>query len=132
MTRSDEGPTAYPGGDEPPPATESKGGFAIAALVLGIVAIVTSFTAIGGIVCGIAAVILGIVGRRRAKAGGGGGAGLATAGIVTGVVGLALTALLITIGLVFSSSPAFKRYQNCVRQAQGNAAAIQRCPNPAG
>ena len=42
---------------------------ATAALVLGILALVTSFTVFGGVVLGLLAIILGVIGLRRANRG---------------------------------------------------------------
>ena len=68
-----------PGAPVPTPATPGKG-LAIASMVLGIV----SFFCFG-IICGILAIILGGVAKSK-----GCKSGMATAGIVCGVVGLAL------------------------------------------
>ena len=68
-----------PGAPMPTPATPGKG-LAIASMVLGIV----SFFCFG-IICGILAIVLGGVAKSK-----GCKSGMATAGIVCGVVGLAL------------------------------------------
>jgi len=68
----------YQGGGYPPPPmsygdyyqgppTAPKNGLGVAALVIAIIALVLSFTIVGGIIGGITAVILGIIGRGRAK-----------------------------------------------------------------
>ncbi len=61
-----------------------RSGLGIAALVLGIVAIVASGTMIGGIVLGIIAVILGVLARSRTMKGQATRGGVALAGIITG------------------------------------------------
>lgn len=71
-----------------------KKGFAIAALVLGIVAIVLCCIWYVSIPCGIIALILGILGRKSSKK------GMSTAGIVTGVIGMILC-LVLYLGVVF-------------------------------
>ena len=68
-------------------------GKATAALVFGILAIVFFFTAIGGILFGIAAIILGILSMK------GSSSGKAKGGIVCGIVGLILS-ILMAVGLV--------------------------------
>lgn len=73
--------------------TSQNDGRATAALVLGIVAIVFFFTAIGGILFGIIAIILGALSIK------GSSSGRAKAGIVCGIVGLILS-ILMTVGLV--------------------------------
>src|ERR1700722_4273019 len=77
------------------PATGVRNGVGTAALVLGILAIVLSWTVLGGIVLGVLAVIFGIVGRGRANRGEATNRGSATAGIVTGVIGVVLAGALI-------------------------------------
>lgn len=71
-----------------------KKGFAIAALVLGIIAIVLSCIWYVAIPCGIIAIVLGVLGRKSSKK------GMSTAGIVTGVIGMILC-LILYLGVVF-------------------------------
>jgi len=68
---------------------------AIAALILGIVGLLASlFTAgIGGLPFGLVALILGILGRKKAAAENA-PTGMATAGMVMGIISLALGAVL--------------------------------------
>ena len=66
----------------------------VAALVLGIIAIILAFFGgVGGIILGIAAVVLGVLGRRAAERDGL-PQGSATAGMVTGIVGIVLGAAI--------------------------------------
>ena len=62
------GEPAYgsPGGFGAPPG-QARNGLGIAALVCGLIALVTCFTLIGGFVLGTSAVVLGALGRGRAK-----------------------------------------------------------------
>jgi len=68
-------------------------GMAIAALVLGIVGVLFA-PSIGsyllGVICGVLALVFGLVGIRNVTARGASGGGLATAGIVLGCVAIAL------------------------------------------
>jgi hypothetical protein len=64
----------------------------IAALVCGIVSAVLAFSyfgAIGGFILGIIAIVLGILGRKKPQ-----WEGLATAGLVLGIIGTILSAVL--------------------------------------
>jgi hypothetical protein len=78
---------------------------AVAALVLGILAILFAFVFPPiGIVLGILAVIFGIVGRNRAKANPAiGRGGMALAGLITGVIGLGLSILFIVLAAALVS-----------------------------
>ena len=83
-------PTVGPPPPGPPAPVRQTNGFAIASLVLSLAAV-----GIGSIL----AVIFGVMARReiRASEGAQGGEGLATAGLVIGWVGLALTLLVVTV-----------------------------------
>lgn len=69
-----------------PPGGGSNG-LAIGALVCGIIALISFWTIFGGIVFGLIALILGIMGRKKANENGVGG-GMAIAGLVMGILGL--------------------------------------------
>lgn len=102
-------------------------GLGITALILGILAIITSFFVFGGYLFGIPAIIVGAIGSSKAKKGRATGRGMAITGIVTGVI-----ALLISIGLtiftVFLFQAAdFGSLQECVQQAGNDQAAQAEC-----
>ena len=79
------------------PAKDRKG-FSIAALVLGIVAIVLCCIWYISIPCGILAVIFGILGIKSSKK------GMSIAGLITGAIGLVISIIifftLVVIGMV--------------------------------
>jgi uncharacterized membrane protein YhhN len=103
--------------DRPQP----KNGLAIAALVLGILAVVLFWTVLGGILLGVLALILGIIGMRRARKGGAPHGKLSIAGAVLGAVGLIGSLILIAIGASIVGSDEFKNLQDCVAQAETQA-----------
>ena len=70
------------------PANDKKG-FSIAALVLGIIALVLCCIWYVSIPCGIIALILGIMGLKSSKR------GMSIAGIITGVIGMILSIVLV-------------------------------------
>jgi hypothetical protein len=51
------------------PPTRPRNGFGIAALILGLLALLASWTVLGGIVFGVLALIFGLLGQARAKRG---------------------------------------------------------------
>lgn len=110
-----------------PVAGGRGGGMATAALVLGILAIVTSFTVIGGVLLGVLAIIFGIIAARRARQGLALGRGRAIAGVITGVIGVLLAVLLIAVGVSVFNSPAGKNLRNCLKDANGNQQKVQQC-----
>ena len=73
-------------------------GYAVASLVLGVLSIVPGVY-VGGLVMGILAIVFSRMAMTRIKAmpGSLNGQGLATAGLVTGIVGLSLSVFVILI-----------------------------------
>ncbi|HEY5202536.1 MAG TPA: DUF4190 domain-containing protein [Acidothermaceae bacterium] len=109
------------------PGTTMRNGPGTAALVLGIVAVVLSWTVVGGIVLGILAVVFGFVGRGRVKRGEADNRRGANAGVITGIVGIVLAGGLIALGVSVLNSPAGKTLQQCLKNANGNKAAVSQC-----
>lgn len=84
------------------PVPPASNGPAIAALVVGILALVFAllpFTFFLGVVCGLAAAVLAAAGLRRASRPGVPGRGMAVAGLVTGLLGLVIGVLWV-VGFV--------------------------------
>jgi hypothetical protein len=109
------------------PPAQPRNGFGIAALVLGVLAFLLSWTVIGGILLGILALIFGLLGRARAKRGEATNSGLSVAGIVLGIVGMLIAIGLGALMLFFFNSPAARSYQQCLQQSGGDPAKIQQC-----
>lgn len=94
---------SYPGGQyAPPPPPAGQNGMGTAAMVLGIIAVVLFWTIVVGFICGVLAIIFGIVGRGRARRGMATNSGQATAGLVTGIIGLVFA---LAIVILAASSP---------------------------
>lgn len=87
-------PYSAPGFGDPAPA-QPRNGLGTTAFVLGLLALLTFWTMVGGVVLGVLAVVLGAVARGRAKRREATNGGLAVAGIVLGLVGLILSAGMI-------------------------------------
>ena len=71
---------------------ESKG-LSIASMVLGIVAVVLCCFGWVSIICAVLAIIFGVIGKKK------GGVGMAKAGLILGIIALAVYALLYIIAL---------------------------------
>ena len=82
-----------------PAQVRENSGKATASLVLGILAVLL-FVVWGALVFGPVAIVLGVIARNEIKANPAkGGYGMATAGMTLGIVGLALWAVFLVIGL---------------------------------
>jgi uncharacterized protein YacL len=100
-TTDSSGAPAYSG-----PATGGyqqapRNGIGTAALVFGIIGLITCWTVIGGLVLGLLAAILGFVGRGRANRGEATNGGSAVAGVVLGLVSVVVAIVLIAVGATF-------------------------------
>ncbi|MBF5083561.1 DUF4190 domain-containing protein [Quadrisphaera sp. INWT6] len=100
-----------------------KNALGIAALVLGVLALLTGFFIIGGLF-GLVAIVLGIIGSRRAKRGLATNRGMAITGIILGVIGVLLTVAVLAFGAFVGT-----QVQDCTQLAQQGASEeqIQQC-----
>ncbi|RAV09368.1 DUF4190 domain-containing protein [Mycolicibacterium sp. GF69] len=124
---------AYPGGYPPPPpqgyaypppANAPKNGIGIAALVVAIIALLSVF---GGIVLGVVAVILGVIGWRRAKRGEATNGGVAMAGIVLGVLSIIEAIVVIWLAVWGFNEVGGTDYIDCISRAGDDQDAVQQC-----
>lgn len=88
-------PAPAPAANPAAPAPQSAGGLAIAALIVGIVAIIFFWAPFFGFVAGAAAVVLGIIAIKKAQ-----NKGMSIAGIITGGIATLINLIFITILLV--------------------------------
>ena len=99
-------PPGPPPAPPAPPPRQQTNGLAVAALVLGILSLLSFFTVVPPFIMGALAVIFGFVGMSKAKQGAP-NKGLAIAGLICGVAGIAATiafiALVVTAGDVVTN-----------------------------
>lgn len=127
-------PGGYPGG-YPPPAPYGdyyspgppKNGMGVAALVVAIIALISSVSVVGGILLGIVAVILGFIGRGRVKSGEANNGGVATAGIILGVISIIAGLAFIAIWVGLFKDVGAGGYLDCLQRAGQDRAAVQQC-----
>lgn len=96
-------------------------GMAITALVLGIIALLFSWTVIGGFLFGLIAIILGAIASSKAKKGQASGRGMAIGGIVTGVLGILIAGAITAFTAFLFSSAGFGSFTECVNNADGQS-----------
>ena len=110
-------PGAYAGGS---PAGPPRNGMGIAAVILGVIALLGFWTIFLGIVLGLLALIFGIIGRRRAARREATNGGTALAGAILG--GIALVASLLFLALVgaffVNHKSDIEKLRDCVKNAQ--------------
>jgi hypothetical protein len=113
----------------PPQPGAPKNGLGIAALVLAVVGLLSVATVFAPIILGAIAVIIGAVGRGRAKRGMADNGGVAIAGIVLGglaiVVGFAFIAIWTTVWKDVRGGD----YIDCMQRAGSNNVEQQQCAN---
>jgi hypothetical protein len=108
-------------------APAPRNGLGTAALVLGILAVATSITVVGGVVLGVLAVVLGVIGRRRAGRREADNGGIALAGIVLGAVALLLSIVLVVAGIALFRSGTGRSLVDCLDRAGDDQAAVNAC-----
>ena len=96
-----DGLPTYPAGREPiePAPPTRRSGLAIAALAIGVLSIPLAFTIYLGLLFGLLAIVFGMAGLVVTRGGRAGGRGMATAGLITGLIGLVFAAALGIYGL---------------------------------
>jgi hypothetical protein len=119
------GPDGMGGYGQPPVAP--KNGLGIAALVVGILSLPAVLTVFGGFVLGLVAIVLGVIGYRRAKKGAATNGGIAIAGAVIGLLGIVLNAALIAFGVWGFLQVGGGDYFDCMQQAGNDTSAQVQC-----
>lgn len=112
----------YPGGY--PMQTAPKNGLGIASLIVAIIGLLSVF---GGILLGVVAVILGVLGRGRAKRGEATNGGVAVAGIVLGVLGIIVSIAAIVLTVQFANEVGAGDLFDCLQEAGNDVEAQQQC-----
>ncbi|MEU7139575.1 DUF4190 domain-containing protein [Nocardia sp. NPDC046473] len=126
-------PSGYPppGGQPGQPTywqESPKGkGLAITALVLGILALLSFWTLVGGYLFGAFAIIFGIVALVKTRSGRAGGGGLAITGLILGALGLIGAIVVTVVGYSFFVNSGGKDFVDCVNKANGDQTKIDQC-----
>lgn len=121
------GQPSYGGGGGYP--QKQSNGMGIAALVLGILAILTCWFIVGGFF-GLLALIFGIIGRGKAKRGEASNGGMALTGIILGVISMLVAIVFLVFVGMFANE--LGSYAECMEAAGNDTAAQQECANDFG
>ena len=104
-----------------------RNGLGTAALVLAILGLVTCWSVLGGIAFGLAAVILGFLGRGRAARGEADNGQIATAGTALGAVAIAASVAFVVIWSFAWRDSGGSEYLDCAVRAGNDRQAVDRC-----
>lgn len=123
------------GNEVPPGLLRPRNGAGRAALVCGVLALICAIgffliiTVPVAILLGLAAIVLGFMGRSRVRRGIATNRGSATFGIITGLLSLLLLAGLAIGGVALfnSNKTDFKNLKACTQDAGSNQSKIQKC-----
>ncbi|HYO01525.1 MAG TPA: DUF4190 domain-containing protein [Mycobacterium sp.] len=107
--------------------TGPRNGPGTAALVVAIAGLVFCWSVVGGIVCGVVAVILGLRGRGRAARGEANNGGIATAGMALGLVAVVVSLAFAVIWAYAWRDAGGTDYLDCAMQAGNDQKAVQAC-----
>ncbi|MBW3641898.1 MAG: DUF4190 domain-containing protein [Actinobacteria bacterium] len=123
-------PSSQPPPGWNPPAGQGDGqpsnGMGVAALVLGIIALLISWIPILGAALAVLALIFGILGLKKARRGQATNQGMAVAGIVLGGIALAIGLLVTIAGVALFNSDEFRNLTDCLADAD-TAAETANC-----
>jgi hypothetical protein len=108
------------------PPARARYGLGIAALVTGVASLVAALSFVLlpiGLVGSLVAICLGAAARVRGRSGGTANPGQATAGLVCGILGLAVGIVFaVRLGtFVASNTSVFTRFDNCLAKASGRS-----------
>jgi uncharacterized protein DUF4190 len=109
------------------PAIAPRNGLGTAALVIAIVGLLSCFTIVGGVLLGIAAVVMGFMGRGRVKRGEANNGGVAIAGVVLGFLSIVAGLVFIPIYYYLVSQTGVVDLYDCMMKAGNDQAAQQQC-----
>ncbi|MEP7026666.1 MAG: hypothetical protein ABJB47_23250 [Actinomycetota bacterium] len=114
-----------------PAARSRKNGLGTAALVLGVASLIASISFVLlplGLLGGVAALAIGVAALTRGPAGGTANPGQATAGLICGILALAIGILFsVRIGtFVANNTGVFTTFSNCIAKA-GHRADVANC-----
>ena len=107
--------------------TGPRNGHGTAALVVALAGLALCWSVLGGVVCGVVAIILGLLGRGRATRGEADNGGIATAGTALGVVAIIASVAFAVVWAYAWRDSGGNDYLDCAMKAGGDQKAVQEC-----
>jgi Domain of unknown function (DUF4190) len=120
-------PPPMPYAGQAPAPIAKRNGLGITALVLAIIGLFFCWTVVGGVLLGIAAVVMGFVARGRVKRGEADNGGIALAGVVLGFLSVLAALVFIPIYFYVIRETGFVDFYDCMTKAGDDQAAQQAC-----
>ncbi|TLF78610.1 DUF4190 domain-containing protein [Nocardia cyriacigeorgica] len=120
-------PGQYPGQPEYWQESPQRKGLAITTLVLGILAALSFWTVVGGVLFGLFAVIFGVIAVIKAMRGRAGGAVMAWIGLILGALAIVGAVIAGIVYWGFAEETGFTDFYDCVSQAGNDQAKIDQC-----
>lgn len=117
----------YPG--YPPPPIGPRNQLGVWALVLAVLALLFSWSIIGGVIGGLVAVVLGFAGRGRAARGEADNGPIANAGIGLGALAVIVGVAFVPIWIGFFTEAGMGDYVGCMERAGSDRTAQVQCEN---
>ncbi|BDX32495.1 hypothetical protein TUM20985_30420 [Mycobacterium antarcticum] len=107
--------------------TSLRNGTGTAALVVAIAGLGLCWSVIAGIICGVVAVVLGVLGRGRAARGEANNGAIATAGTALGLVAIAASVAFAVVWAFVWRDSGGDQYLDCAVKAGNDQRAVQAC-----
>jgi catechol 2,3-dioxygenase-like lactoylglutathione lyase family enzyme len=104
-----------------------RNGLGVASLVLAVVASACVWSALGGVIPGVVAVVIGFLGWRRVKRAEANNGGVAIAGIVLGSIAVIVGLAFIAIWVALWKDVGGGDYVDCMQKSGADRASQQRC-----
>jgi hypothetical protein len=120
-------PPQQPYSGYPSPHSGHRNGLGVASLVVAILAVVTVWSVAGGVILGLAAVVMGFIARGRVNRGEASNGGVAIAGIILGALAVIAGLAFIAIYMLFWKDIGGDDLVSCLQKAGSDPVAQQQC-----
>lgn len=120
-------PDGYPTPPSEPYRPQGGRGLAITALVLGILALLSSPTVLGGVLFGLLGLVFGIIATVKSRRGTAAGGGMAITGLILAVLGLVGGIVVGVVAGNWLADHGGRSYMDCVKQAGNDQSQVRKC-----
>jgi hypothetical protein len=107
--------------------TSARNGTGTAALAVAVAGLALCWSVLGGLACGVVAVVLGVLGRGRASRGEADNGPIALAGVGLGVVAVVASVAFVVVWAIAWRDAGGSQYVDCAMRAGNDQKAVQAC-----